>query len=96
MRIDGSYGPEFTPRPADARSSPANRRGDSRDVPGAPKGSSHAPVEASHRPLVQRVLQTPEIDTHAVQAAKKLLDSAALDTPDAARRAAGKILEGGL
>ncbi len=55
-----------------------------------------SPKNVGYREYIQKVPTTDEIDLQAVAEAKELLQSGQLDTPEAAERAAEKILETGI
>ena len=52
--------------------------------------------DAAYQQYIQKIPATEEIDLQAVALAKELLQSGQLDTPEAADRAAGKILDIGI
>lgn len=93
MRIDGMYNLE--PRKA----------GDEKDAkaPGAKGATASTSADAggtqvvrSQEKLISEASAAPEIDAQAVAEARALLESGQLDTPQAADRAAQRILDLGL
>lgn len=93
MRIDGTFGTESyglqngkgeSGRPVD---SAASGRAGAKDPP-----SAASPGVA---PWVRRSAGADEVNAQAVEEARRALQAGALDTPDAARRAARAILEMG-
>ena len=91
VRIDGSYIPD--PRkPQEDRAASARRPGDTEA--GASVGG--AEVISSQERLITDAGAVAEVNTQAVAEAKALLESGALDTPEAAGRAAKAMLDIGL
>ncbi len=78
---------ENAPKPRSAKS----------PEPGAsPPEVELTPKNAGYREYIQQVHATDEIDLQAVALAKELLKSGQLDTPEAADRAAGNIIDIGI
>jgi len=61
-----------------------------------PVGSSDATVRSEYASVINKSLETDEIDLMAVQEAQKALESGQLDTPEAAKAAAEDILKYGI
>ena len=75
---------ENAPRPRAAKSS---------DTGASTPKVELSPKNAGYREYIQKVPTADEIDLQAVAQAKELLQSGQLDTPEAADRAAEKILD---
>lgn len=91
MRIDGTFGPEFTNLPKGKAGGEKSKASTDRTAP-----AEGLEVISEHKALVQQALATDEVNTQAVEDARQMLESGALDTPEAARRAAQNILDLGL
>ena len=92
MRIGGAYdfhpeGPSGNKRPG--KSVRPEATGDGPQADGAV-------VSIALEPLIRRAAAAEEVNTSAVNEARKLLDAGLLDTPEAAMRAAEAILSKGL
>ena len=94
MRIDGTNGAELHGAPEGAPTS--------RHPGGPPRGQDPAAGEglpasgAEYQSYVQKAAACKEVDLEAVAEAKGLLESGQLDTPDAAQRAAERIVTLGI
>ena len=94
MRIDPRIGyPTQGPTKGQPKS-PRPARGES-------TSASHDDVDVSRigedvKPYLEQAMQAPEVRGSAVQAAREALDQGELDTPEAARRVAGILLEDGI
>jgi hypothetical protein len=93
VRIDGTYGLE--PRKA-AEEKDAKAPGAKGAAAPAPAAAGGAQVVWSQEKLISAASAAPEIDAQAVAEARALLESGQLDTPQAAYRAAQRIVDLGL
>lgn len=94
MRIDG---PNRQQIPADkltggTEAKPNKTTGSQESAP-AGRGET---IEPTVMPYVRKALESDRIDLQAVAEAKRLLESGELDTPEAAARAAEKIIDLGI
>jgi len=92
VRIDGVYNFE-SPGVSEEKKASAKTPRHAREAKGA---AGDAEVLSSMLPLIRKAADVEEVDAQAVQAARQLLQSDQLDTPEAARRAAEAILGGGI
>ncbi|MCD6304143.1 MAG: hypothetical protein J7M21_04190 [Planctomycetes bacterium] len=92
VRVDAAYGLEPQKAPHD--------RPDKSHAPGeaepAAEPAGRIELDAAHKRLIAMAAALDEVDSRAVEQARRLLDSGRLDTPQAAARAAGAILDQGL
>jgi hypothetical protein len=93
MQIEGTHGVDPLHVPGGARNlvrpdQPANATGRPTQAPG-PEGPD---IE----PYARRAAEAPEVRPDAVAEAKRLLASGSLDTPEAAVRAAERLLRDGV
>lgn len=93
MRIDATHKSDAVG--LDALSGTYRPAGKSSKVTEQAAVSPAAALDQAQQPYVSQVQQTPAVRASAVEEAKALLASGKLDTPEAARRAAGAILEQG-
>lgn len=95
MRIDG---PNSLNAYEAARQSPGGAR---EAAPGGERGEAADPadaagVDAEARPYVGKALAADDVNLEAVAEARRLLGAGELDTPEATRRAAERILSDGI
>ena len=91
MRINGTSGIESR-GPLESDSS-ANAGKNQALQPPQPEVDKPASTETTY---IQKAQAVPEVDTQAVERATKLLQSGALDTPEACQAAAEGIVDQGL
>ena len=96
MRIDGTYRPQAPV---------ANPLGDALDAAktlpqtSASQGNPDGDLSVAANSLasyVEKVRLTPEINAQAVAEARRLMEAGELDTPEAIRRAAQAMVDGGI
>jgi hypothetical protein len=95
VRIDGTYGLEPRKAAEEKDAKAPGAKGATVPAP-APDEAGGAQVVWSQEKLISSASAAPEIDARAVSEARALLESGQLDTPQAADRAAQRILDLGL
>lgn len=91
MRIDGTNGLQGGGLTDGTSRAPKNTH-----AAGTPEASQGTELRLSQTPYIQAASATDEVDMQAVAAAKELIQSGQLDTPEAAQRAAQNILDLGI
>jgi len=94
VRIEGTHGLEPQALPENAE--PLPKPPASAEAGGEKAPADASPVPPACRPYVQAALAADDVDHDAVEAARKLLQSGELDTPEAILRAARAMLDKGV
>ena len=93
MRIDG---PNRAEMPSPSEGSEVRRQA-ANPTDGAEASVANPRIgEAASKPYIQKAAVCDEVNTQAVAEAKELLESGQLDTPEAAKRAAERIISMGI
>ncbi len=93
MRIDGPNRPEMPGQP----DSNEVKRQAARPTDTSEASAANARIgEAACKPYIQKAAACDEVNRQAVAEAKKLLESGQLDTPEAVKRAAERIVSMGI
>lgn len=93
VRVDGTY--NLGPRKA-AEEKDAKAPGTTSAPAAGPADAGGAQVVLSQEKLISAASAAPQVNAQAVAEARALLESGQLDTPEAANRAAQRILDLGL
>lgn len=93
MRIQGHPNTEYLNRLEEQKKSSSKTSAGQTGGAGKSDSAEAAKVNDS---LIQAALSAPEVDAKAVEDARRALQSGELDTPEAARRAAERLLNLGL
>ena len=83
----------ITPNPAGSGLEPSRKT----DPTGSePVDTSDAAVRSEYASIINKALETEELDLQAVQKAQEALDAGLIDTPENVREAADNILRDGI
>lgn len=94
MRIDPKIG---YPTQGPTKGQPKPSRASKGEATSAGRGDVDVSrIGEDVKPYLEQAMQTPDVRASAVQAAREALQQGQLDTPEAARRVAGILLEDGI
>jgi hypothetical protein len=91
VRIEGTFGPEHQ-----KLSKGKDGVGKSKDTAQSIFGETDAEHVKAEQALLRAAMAAEPVNTKAIEEARELLNSGALDTPEAARRVARRLLTDGL
>ncbi len=93
MRIDGTNNQQI---PANKITGADAQPAKTQNSQGSAPAEQGLAVEPAVMPYIRKAIESDQIDLQAVGEAKRLIESGELDTPEAAARAAERILDLGI